>query len=74
MSYQQILQRLHKAACARNENGYTDPKTGYLVLTSKHLSNRGKCCGSGCRHCPYSEKEQQMAGRPIITQPSNPKL
>jgi hypothetical protein len=26
---------------------------GLVVLTAKYLSERGYCCGSGCRHCPY---------------------
>jgi hypothetical protein len=25
----------------------------YMVLTAKYLLNRGYCCESGCRHCPY---------------------
>jgi hypothetical protein len=24
-----------------------------MVLTGRYLSNRGYCCESGCRHCPY---------------------
>jgi len=26
---------------------------GQIVLTEEYLANRGKCCGSGCRHCPF---------------------
>lgn len=26
---------------------------GYVVLTSRYLSERGYCCGNGCLHCPY---------------------
>ncbi|GAB5583568.1 uncharacterized protein C1orf53 homolog isoform X2 [Prionailurus iriomotensis] len=29
---------------------YTDPATGYLVLTRLAHLQRGKCCGSACRH------------------------
>ena len=25
----------------------------YLVFTAQYHLNRGECCGSGCRHCPY---------------------
>jgi hypothetical protein len=25
-----------------------------LVLTAKYLSERGYCCGNGCRHCPFN--------------------
>ncbi len=27
---------------------------GKLVFTSKYLKDRGYCCESGCRHCPYN--------------------
>jgi len=30
-------------------------ESGYMVLTREYLLNRGKCCGSGCRNCPYKE-------------------
>ena len=26
---------------------------GYMVLTAHYLSQRGYCCGNGCKHCPY---------------------
>ena len=26
---------------------------GKVVFTSKYHIDRGDCCGSGCRHCPY---------------------
>ncbi len=29
----------------------------YLVFTADYHRKRGYCCGSGCRHCPYSENE-----------------
>ena len=45
---------VHAAACARGDFMYTDPATGYLVMTSVKHQARGKCCGSGCRHCPYA--------------------
>ena len=60
------IERLHQAACARGDSGYIDPKTGFFVLTSRYLAARGHCCGAGCRHCPYSAKEQKAAGRPTI--------
>ena len=31
-------------------------KNGLLVFTEKYLLQRGTCCGSGCRHCPYNYK------------------
>ena len=58
---------LHQAACLRKQNGYHDPNTGFFVLTEYYLSQRGHCCGAGCRHCPYDAEEQRRAGREIIT-------
>ena len=26
---------------------------GKMVLTAAYHRQRGYCCGSGCRHCPY---------------------
>lgn len=37
------------------EDFYFDPK-GFRVMTSKYLTDRGYCCGNGCRHCPYFPK------------------
>jgi len=47
---------LHEAACARGESTYADPETGYTVFTRIAHLKRGKCCGSGCRHCPYGHE------------------
>ena len=46
-------QALHDQACASGLPSYTDPASGYQVLTADFLRERGTCCGSGCRHCPY---------------------
>ena len=43
----------HAAAVAAGSAGYLDPETGLFVLTSVFFTNRGTCCGRGCRHCPY---------------------
>ena len=26
---------------------------GYKCFTEKYLLNRGYCCNSNCKHCPY---------------------
>ena len=44
---------LHEEACARGEHDYVDPQTGYRVFTRLYLIERGTCCESTCRHCPY---------------------
>ncbi|MGK3739055.1 MAG: diphthamide synthase (EF-2-diphthine--ammonia ligase), partial [Bacillariaceae sp.] len=46
----------HDLACEQGELSYIDPETGYNVFTEIAHKKRGKCCGSGCRHCPYSHK------------------
>ena len=52
----QVIEDLHRKACERGEYSYTDPETGYLVFTELEHKKRGHCCDSGCRHCPYREK------------------
>ncbi|XP_004415568.1 PREDICTED: uncharacterized protein C1orf53 homolog [Odobenus rosmarus divergens] len=46
---------LHAGACAAGQLHYVDPATGYTVLTQLAHLQRGKCCGSACRHCPYGQ-------------------
>ena len=36
---------------------------GLMVLTARFLKNRGYCCGSGCRNCPYSDEERNAASQ-----------
>jgi hypothetical protein len=43
----------HAEAMERGDSGYTDPDSGLFVLTAAFLADRGACCESGCRHCPY---------------------
>jgi len=43
----------HRAARAVGSPAYPDPATGYQVMTSTYLAERGVCCHQGCRHCPY---------------------
>ena len=31
---------------------YTTPE-GYIVFTEAYHLKRGRCCQSGCKHCPY---------------------
>jgi hypothetical protein len=48
----QIMRR-HDAAVAAGEPGYLDPVSGLFVMTAAVHLARGRCCNSGCRHCPY---------------------
>jgi hypothetical protein len=43
----------HRAAVEAGEPGYLDPATGLFVITAAAHLERGTCCDSGCRHCPY---------------------
>ncbi|GAX21912.1 hypothetical protein FisN_30Hh115 [Fistulifera solaris] len=45
--------KLHDEACQAGEMNYKDPDSGYSVFTELAHRQRGRCCGSGCRHCPY---------------------
>ena len=43
----------HSAAVADGVPCYVDPDTGLTVFTAAFLAERGYCCESGCRHCPF---------------------
>jgi len=43
----------HRAALASGAAGYIDPVTGLWVMTARYLAERGTCCHTYCRHCPY---------------------
>ena len=45
--------RAHELAVRNGQPTYRDPSTGLVVLTVATHIERGDCCGSGCRHCPY---------------------
>jgi ATP-binding cassette subfamily B (MDR/TAP) protein 1 len=54
---------IHEAAIERGETIYTDPETGFMVFTSLGLAARGRCCGAGCRHCPYEHEAVPLERR-----------
>ena len=37
---------------------YTN-ENGRVVFTALFLIQQGKCCGNGCRNCPYDPKHQK---------------
>ncbi|XP_060002025.1 uncharacterized protein C1orf53-like [Lagenorhynchus albirostris] len=49
------VSELHAAASAAGRLNFVDPATGYMVLTWLAHLQRGRCCGSTCRHCPYGQ-------------------
>ncbi|MEC8024927.1 MAG: DUF5522 domain-containing protein [Myxococcota bacterium] len=50
------FEELHAQACAKGQQSYIDPETGYRVFTRLAHLRRGHCCGNGCRHCPYPQQ------------------
>ncbi|HEU4414857.1 MAG TPA: DUF5522 domain-containing protein [Candidatus Angelobacter sp.] len=39
-------------------------ENGNWVFTAKYLLQRGYCCRSGCRHCPYGYVRDEDKARP----------
>ena len=37
-------------------------ENGLYVFTEHYLKNRGYCCESGCRHCPYGFNKEKHTG------------
>jgi hypothetical protein len=37
----------------------------YVVFTEKYLRERGYCCESGCRHCPFGFRKDQRSDGPV---------
>lgn len=56
------IDRLHAEAVAAGRASYRDPRTGLSVMTAAYLAERGFCCDSGCRHCPW--RSSQTTGEP----------
>jgi hypothetical protein len=45
---------VHARAVAAGRHTYRDPVSGFVVMTELAHLDRGTCCGSGCRHCPFA--------------------
>jgi hypothetical protein len=50
------IETRHAAAVEAGLPVYSDPVSGLSVFTARFLAQRGYCCDSGCRHCPYGEQ------------------
>lgn len=48
--------KLHEEAVKQGKATYKDPATGYDVFTRLAHEQRQRCCGSGCRHCPFGHE------------------
>jgi ATP-binding cassette subfamily B (MDR/TAP) protein 1 len=57
------IDALHAQACSEKAPFYIDPVTSYRVFTSVALERFDRCCGSGCRHCPYDHQNVDVAKR-----------
>ncbi|MGB0646724.1 MAG: DUF5522 domain-containing protein [Bradymonadia bacterium] len=65
-----IWREIHERACKEKALAYTDPQTGYRVFTAFGLRKRARCCGSGCRHCPFGHvRVKSRHGGTLITEP-----
>ena len=42
-------------------------ENGCYVFTARYLLARGRCCGSGCRHCPYRDQPASRQPQPDIS-------
>lgn len=40
----------------------------YVVFTEKYLRERGYCCESGCRHCPWGFRRNVRSDAPVETE------
>lgn len=47
------VMKAHDDAVAQGKNSYTDPESKFNAFTRLFHIERGRCCGSMCRHCPY---------------------
>ncbi len=59
--YVAVLDAHHRALIS-GRPGYPDPTTGLFVMTARTLWQRRTCCGSGCRHCPYTGRPGSPRG------------
>lgn len=62
-AYPRVL-AAHEAAMRVGSPGYVDPISGFFVFTARELWERGECCHSGCRHCPYDDGPRGPRGLP----------
>ena len=50
----EAILRAHQSALDLGQPGYLDPTSGLFVMTAALLKERGRCCATGCRHCPWA--------------------
>jgi hypothetical protein len=62
-AYAHVLAAHHRAL-HDGAPGYLDPLSGLFVFTAQELWDRGACCHSECRHCPFTSGPRGPAGLP----------
>ena len=53
--FQQYVKELSKPKLLPTDFYYDS--NGLMVMTEEYHKRRGKCCGNGCKHCPYKESD-----------------
>ena len=56
MSNNELLQAAKRAVQQLTEGEDFYWEGGLMVFTRAYHLQRGSCCGTGCRHCPYAPK------------------
>ncbi|KAG8003146.1 protein C1orf53 [Nibea albiflora] len=55
------IHAVHREACEAKKQMYVDPSSGYKVFTEYAHLQRGKCCGSACRHPEHMLRRSRVA-------------
>lgn len=61
---QNMEEQSNKNKLIESEYFYFTPE-GYKCFTEKYHLERGYCCKSGCRHCPYGYDKKTGANKPL---------
>ena len=66
---EELIVEAHARAVSEGKMQYTDPKSGFDCFTQLAAEQRGHCCGSGCRHCPYEHDKVPESRRARLPKP-----
>ncbi|TAF34080.1 MAG: hypothetical protein EAZ67_04785 [Cytophagales bacterium] len=58
MTHSRTKKNMRSAQKALVENVDFYMEGSYMVFTATYLSERGYCCKSACRHCPYGFRRE----------------
>jgi hypothetical protein len=59
-----------KQAWIEGEDYYVN-EDGRVVFTAKYLSERGYCCGNGCKNCPFDYEAVPEPKRSLLLERRN---